>query len=220
LKYKKEIEHVAVVKGGMQKIRFIASGNDLTVEGTDGTKTALYKLPLDVAVGYATSYGMWTFFCDGGGITFRANNSDTEERAVVFEVDPGPGRHYNRLIEDDIASCETKKDDVEAEVKAAAEWYERTQGIDFANPLQPKLNWPSKIKWDGITVEGGDKMKALYHVILFNRKTEEIDFKEYVSAKSEMDATMLAAQAYSSYDSDVHKVIVKLIECSEYKPIG
>ena len=64
------------------------------------------------------------------------------------------------------------------------------------------------------TGEGGDEMhKQLIHVILFNTKTETIDFKGYVPAKDETDAVMIAAQTYGSYDSNVHEVITKDVAC-------
>ena len=59
--------------------------------------------------------------------------------------------------------------------------------------------------------------KQLYHVILFNTKTEEIDFKAYIPAKDEDAAAMTAVQVYGKYDADVHKHIVKYIEGSDYK---
>ena len=62
-------------------------------------------------------------------------------------------------------------------------------------------------------------VKQLYHVILFNKKTEKIDFKEYIPAKCDTDATMQAAQTYGKYDSNIHNVIIKEIECSGYERV-
>lgn len=73
-------------------------------------------------------------------------------------------------------------------------------------------------RWKNIT-KGGNNMKALYHVILFNRKTETIDYKEYVPAEDETIAGMTAAHDYDKYDGKVHRCIVKLIEGSEYEVI-
>lgn len=77
------------------------------------------------------------------------------------------------------------------------------------NSMQPKVKW-----------EGGNEMtKRLYHVILFNRKTEKIDYKAYVPARDETDAAMIAAQSWGSYDVDTYTRIVKYIEDSDYEVI-
>ena len=69
-----------------------------------------------------------------------------------------------------------------------------------------------------IEEKGDDKMsKYLWHIILFNTETEVIDYKGYIPAKCDMDATMQAAQIYGNYDSNIHKVIVKQIDCSGYE---
>ena len=53
--------------------------------------------------------------------------------------------------------------------------------------------------------------KALFHIIFFNTETEVIDFKDYITAKSETDACMLAAQSFGKYDFNVHERVVKHI---------
>ena len=60
--------------------------------------------------------------------------------------------------------------------------------------------------------KGDDKMsKYLWHVILFNTDTEKIDFKEYIPARSDDDAQMLAAQTFGKFDPKVHAVNCKQI---------
>lgn len=105
------------------------------------------------------------------------------------------GRHYDTLIMDDMpmgSSVSTPED-----AKKATEWYERTQGIDFANPLQPKIKFTSKKEVKG-------KMLQLIDVIFFNRKTKEIDFRKEIVAVDMEEAYMLAAQEYGKYNSKVH----------------
>lgn len=63
------------------------------------------------------------------------------------------------------------------------------------------------------------RMKTLYHVILFNRKTEVIDFKEIVPAEDALAAGMVAAQKLGAYDPDVHSTVIKSIDNSGYNPI-
>jgi len=60
--------------------------------------------------------------------------------------------------------------------------------------------------------KGDDKMsKYLWHVILFNTDTEQIDFKGYIPASSGSDAQMLAAQTFGKFDPKVHAVNCKQI---------
>jgi len=60
--------------------------------------------------------------------------------------------------------------------------------------------------------KGDDKMsKYLWHVILFNTDTEQIDFKGYIPACSDNDARMMAAQTFGKFDPKVHAVNCKQI---------
>ena len=66
-------------------------------------------------------------------------------------------------------------------------------------------------------MEGGNEMsKSLFHVILFNRKTETIDFKAYIPARNNQEAAMVAAQIYGEYKSETHLTIIKPIDGSDY----
>ena len=67
--------------------------------------------------------------------------------------------------------------------------------------------------------KGGDSMtKQLYHVILFNKVTETIDYKAYLPAQDQTDAVMIAAQNHGKYNSNIHIVITKHI--AEYDKKG
>lgn len=68
-------------------------------------------------------------------------------------------------------------------------------------------------------VKGKMTNKSLFHVILFNRKTEEIEFDRIQPASNEQDAVMQAAQLYGKYDSKVHLTIVWQLQYSEYATI-
>ena len=61
--------------------------------------------------------------------------------------------------------------------------------------------------------------KNIYHIMFFNKKTEQIEFKKYVPAKDIQAAVMIAAQTYKDYNPDIHMVLVKLIDYSDYTPI-
>ena len=63
-------------------------------------------------------------------------------------------------------------------------------------------------------------MKSLFHVILFNTKTEVIDFKAYIPAGEREAAVMQAAQTYGKYDSKVHLTVVWQVHDSGYEPIA
>lgn len=104
---------------------------------------------------------------------------------VVFEDSLGR-RHYDALIIDDMSmgSASTPKEDV-----------------------SKTISWYKSMK----EVRESMGSKALFHVMFFNRKTEKIDFKDYVPAVSETDACMLAAQSFGKYDSNIHVRVVKHI---------
>ena len=69
------------------------------------------------------------------------------------------------------------------------------------------------------TEKGGNEMtKQLYHVILFNKVTETIDYKAYLPAQDQTDAVMIAAQNHGKYNSNIHIVITKHI--AEYDKKG
>jgi len=60
--------------------------------------------------------------------------------------------------------------------------------------------------------KGDDKMtKYLFHIILFNTETEQIDFKGYIAVSSDDDARMLAAQTYGKFNTKVHATNCKQI---------
>ena len=69
--------------------------------------------------------------------------------------------------------------------------------------------------------KGGNEMnKSLYHVILFNKKSEIIDFKGYIPAVDALDAGMVAAQSYGTFDPNLHLVIIKKIDNSGYDKVS
>ena len=131
--------------------------------------------------------------------TFRNRNKFdyTPTISLANEEPELSGKHYDVVIEDDMIDAATyaiNQEKAKAEVKTAISWYKSMKEVRESM---------------------GDK--ALFHVILFNRKTEVIDFKDYIPAKSETDACMLAAQSFGKYDSNVHERVVKHI--LEYKKL-
>jgi len=171
------------------------------------TSPHTYKPPYTTYLYYYTAYGVWRCTTGNGKWEFSSNKGGRDYRPTIIRKCEIP--QHDDMV-DAFGYAVTANEDVEKEVKQATEWYKRTQGVDFANPLQPK------VKFTGIK-EVKRKMgdKALFHVILFNRKTEVIDFKGYIPAVSETDACMLAAQTYGKYDSNIHVRVVKHI--TEYK---
>lgn len=167
---------------------------------------------------------------------------------IISEVEM-KGKHYDALIMDDmpIGMSVTAHKDVDKEVKQVTDWWkmvtlgDKKMHLDMAKKMfgectsgedTPKLTreklanaWaklealrPTPI-FKNITEGGNEMHKELYHVILFNRKTEKIDYKAYITAVGEIEAGMTAAHNYDKYDGKIHKHIVKLIEGSEYEVI-
>jgi len=112
------------------------------------------------------------------------------------------GKHYDAITIDDMIPSPDN-------VRHAIEWY-NSAGIDFGKEM---LNDSNYNKGKG----GNEMLKCVYHVILFNTATEEIDFKGYVPAKDEEAALMAAAQTFGKYDADVHVHNVKSIMQYEKK---
>lgn len=112
---------------------------------------------------------------------------------------PDEGRRYNMVIEDDIVSRVSTPEGV----RKAVVWYERVGG-KYVKKKEVKKKMTNK---------------SLFHVILFNRKTEEIEFDVIIPANNGQDATMQAAQLHGKYDSKMHLTIVWQLQYSEYTPI-
>lgn len=129
----------------------------------------------------------------GGHVHFPSISlADTDDPNVIDSM--RKGKHYDAIVEDDIVDA---MEDVMQDV------HRRKRAGIITN-----------------ITEGGNEMhKELYHVILFNRKTEKIDYKAYITAADETEAAMTAAHDYDKYDAKVHKHIVKMIEGSEYEVI-
>ena len=135
------------------------------------------------------------------------------------------GKHYEALVEDDILDAwkyamsaikEKQFADINREIKESVR---EKCGI----PSDWIADWP-KIKESGFLSygeqesyedykkKGDDKMsKYLWHIILFNTDTEQIDFKGYIPACSDNDARMMAAQTFGKFDPKVHAVNCKQI---------
>ena len=130
----------------------------------------------------------WMFYIDG---------ANYEPTVSVMGDDDYKGKHYDAIIDDDVVDAAVYFLESERVKKM-----EKSKGL----PLTPLFK---------NVAEGGEEMKALYHVILFNRKTEEIDFKAYISAAGEIEAGMTAAHNYDKYDGKIHMHIVKHISSYE-----
>jgi len=196
-------------------------------------------LPLDTAPNFAhpCSYGTWHLRISADyqpewklhkknkhgtyvyiPVISKADDTDPQ---VKDDLHGGmKGKHHDALIEDDMADAfaygMTKKEDVEKEVKQVVDWWKMVKLGD----KKMSLDSIRKMFNECTSKKGGNEMhKELYHVILFNRKTEKIDYKAYIVAIGEMEAGMTAAHDYEKYDGKIHKHIVKLIEGSEYEVV-
>lgn len=106
-----------------------------------------------------------------------------------------------------------KRDDM---VDAAIYGTAYTPAEHAKEEVRRTLKWYEKAKKE---VKKEMTNKSLFHVILFNRKTEEIAFDVIIPASNEQDAVMQAAQLHGKYDSKVHLTIVWQLQYSEYTPI-
>jgi len=162
---------------------------------------------------YETSYGMWKYSFEYNNWHFCDYPGPCKWRLATIRESGIPHEHLMRNDMVDsfayaVSQC-TDKD-----IRQCVDWYKM-----MAEGEEKMLRGLSTPIFTNITEEkGGNEMtKYLYHVILFNKETETIDFKEYIPAKDASDASMQAAQAYGKYDSNVHIVIVKQIDYSQYE---
>ena len=106
------------------------------------------------------------------------------------------GKHYSALIEDDMIDA----------YKYAMSALKDTMALDpGCLTVGEQECYESLMKGDD------DMTKYLWHIILFNTKTEIIDYKAYIPASSGSDAQMLAAQKFGKFDPKVHAVNCKQI---------
>lgn len=181
-----------------------------------------YTPPYCAHLYYYTRYGVWRRTTGDGKWEFDSDDKGRNYRPAIIRDECGiPRRHYDALIVDDMPVRGSK---TTAEgLKKAVDWYEKAKRDDMIDAAIYGVSMETaKRRRQGIITnitEGGNEMRRLYHVILFNKKTENIDFKEYIVAGDETDASMQAAQAYGKYSSATHVTIVKYIEGSDYEVI-
>ena len=201
--YKPDTIYKAVVNidSGVYRIYFLFSnshkgGKCVSIgEGIHtGPEWSVYHIATATDVYHTCNEGTWMMHIPEGCYptwSFRQWGVKHSHKATISLVNEEPefkGRHYDAIIMDDMPSKSTTPE----EAKKVISWYKSMKEVRESM---------------------GDK--ALFHVILFNRKTEVIDFKDYIPAASETDACMIAAQKFGKYDSDTHIRVVKHIV--EYK---
>ena len=182
---------------GAYMIEFGRVSDGFRVKDLSGdTAPHTYTPPYSLHLYYCTAYGVWRRTTGNGKWEFSSDKTGCghDYRPVIIG-ECGIPQHDDMVDAFGYAVAANK--DVEKEVKQVTEWYERTQGIDFANPLQPKIKFTSKKEVKG-------KMKQLIDVIFFNRKTEEVDYRKEIVATDIEEAFMLAAQDYGKYNSKTH----------------
>ena len=218
-------------------IEFELMPGGLHVKDLSGdTAPYTYTPPYSSYLYYYTEYGVWRRTTGNGKWKFASDEKGRNYRPVIIRecgIPEMKGKHCDKIIEDDMVdalaySMKGSKTTAE-EVKQATDWYKMMR--EGKKKVKDDLNEhifslplvAAKRRRTGIITnitEGGNEMtKHLYHVILFNRKTEKIDFKEYIPTKDEEAAAMTAAQRYGDYDADVHVTIIKYIDDSDYEAI-
>lgn len=169
-----------------------------------------YHPPYTSYLFYYTKYGVWRRTAGSGKWEFDSDKGGRNYRHATIRVCGIPqeikGRHYDALIVDDMPIAEQEETLIQKnyrEMKAKANADRRWNEVLNKKEVKDKM----------------DSTKSLFRVILFNRKTEEIDYKGYTPACGKQDATMQAAQTYGKYDSKVHLTVVWELSDSSYIPI-
>lgn len=222
MKYELDTIYQAFVEsdGVFARLYFVVdyNGNRFTVKDAYDTDWHIFPVNhLCPTLLYRCSSGEWHLHDDG---VWTLQREEFMYRAVVSKADDedpvvkddlhksAPGKHYDAIVMDDMPGCRTSPEDT----KKAVDWYKRMFDLPLVGAKRRRTGIITSI------TEGGNEMgKSLFHVILFNRKTEKIDFKEYIPALEATDACMVAAQRLGKYDPKIHITIVKQIDNSEYR---
>ena len=142
-----------------------------------------YHIGTATEVNYYVPNGTWILRIHVGyqpDWLFKDKVNGTLSKAIISKA---WGKHYDTVVEDDIASCATTPEDV----KEAVKWYKKTK---------------EEVK--------GKMYLQLIDVTIFNRKTKHIDFRENIIAENNDEAYLLAVQAFGKYNPKVH---VKAANC-------
>ena len=177
-----------------------------------------YTIGVTDTIQYVCPEGIWRvnfhIHCNPTWM-FYFKGANYEPTISAMDDDDYKGKHYEAVIEDDMVDAfgyaVTANKDVEKEVKQVTKWYERTRGIDFANPLQPKIKFTSKKEVKG-------EMLQLIDVIIFNRKTEVVDFRKDIVAPDRSEAALVAVQEFGKYNPKIHIIEERcILEFTEIK---
>jgi len=174
-------------------------GQSVSVGYSCSSKRDVYFIGTSYEVHHVCPEGSWILLvaCNVWRFKGKDGSMQTPTISLANEEPEFRGKHPEVIIEYDMPSKSGSLKDVEKTMK----WYNATKKM-----------------FDICTTEGGNDMsKSLFHIILFNKETETIDYKVYVPAKDKQEATMTVAQNYGKYDSKVHLVIIKYIDGSDYE---
>ena len=147
--------------------------------------TPSHRYDTEGAITYQTCYGFWKYSFTGKWYFADLGSTHWRQATIREEGIRMKGKHYDYVIEDDM--------------------------IDAYKYALGSLTIGEQECYNCLT-KGDDKMtKYLFHIILFNTETEQIDFKGYIAASSDDDARMLAAQTYGKFNTKVHATNCKQI---------
>ena len=198
----------------IDQIKLILSVHDLYA----GTPTCKYGV--DGAIAYRTCYGTWKYSCTGKW--YFADIGSTHWRQATIR----------EFIKDDMTDAwkyavsavkERQFADINKEIQESIrekcgvppEYYMERRPLVIDD-----MNIGEQETYEDYKKKGGNEMnKSLYHVILFNKKSEIIDFKGYIPAVDALDAGMVAAQSYGTFAPNLHLTIIKKIDNSGYDKV-
>ncbi len=205
-----EPETMYKAKVGTNRIYFMFSCRDgikrVSVRRHD-TDWCDYHIDTATEVNYYVLTGTWIMRIHVGcspDWIFKSKKDGSLHRPTISSADSKEpklkGRHYHAIIHDDMVDAATYawKATTKDDVQKATEWYKGMKEKEVKKKM---------------------KNKSLFHVILFNRKIEEIEFDRILPAGDEQAAVMGAAQLFGKYDSKMHLTIVWRLQDSEYTTV-
>lgn len=174
-------------------------------QSTDGILGKTYHIDTAIEVRHVTNEGIWVLsFHRGRSPTwgFIQNDGHKYKPSISLAHMPIPTArmwHDARQAE----ARQSRKDDM---VDAAIYGTACTPTEYAKEEVRRVLKWYEKAKKE----VKGKMYLQLFDVILFNRETKHVDFREDMIAESPEEAYLLAVQAFGKYNPKVH---VKQANC-------
>ena len=221
MEYRVDRLYKAVVNnaGGVYRIYFMFFNNPVSgkVVGIgkgihSGPVWSYYHIGTATEVRHTCSEGTWvvTFYPDCNPTWRLYPKTGSWWTPTISLADEESETHaqkaYREMQEDKYGTSVTPAEYARVEVKRTGEWYRKMMKEDKAR---------GSILMDNPILRSKEVKKKMYlqliEVIIFNKETKEVDFREDIVAENEDEAYLLAVQKFGKYNPKIHTKAAKCI---------